>query len=50
MARMNMKQVFAMKARQAAEAEAKAKAEKAARRRGFFIAKARKREAAEAAA
>ena len=50
MAKMNMKQVFAMKARQAAEAEAKAQAEKAARRRGYFINRARMAKAATQAA
>jgi len=50
MAKMNMKQIFAMKARQAAEAEAKDQAEKAARRRGFFINRAKQAKAAAQAA
>jgi hypothetical protein len=44
--KLTMKQIYAMRARQTAEAEAKTAAEEAARkaagRRGFFIARARK--------
>jgi hypothetical protein len=52
--KLTMKQIYAMRARQKAEAEAKAAAEevarKAARRRGFFIARARRAKAAQNAA